>query len=95
LEAANDPVKMASLSDEEALLFRMMQGGEYLEFDVTEADMEKVIEWYGQHQADVTLLSLMLKGEIFWAGFDEDGENRFTLSPQGRSRFQDDELPQL
>lgn len=87
-----------TLEPEEKLIMRVLQGAEYQEFEVGEEDLEKLILWQARVRADVLLLDLLYKGEIFWAGFADDGDDgnsHWTLSPQGRSRTREDDLPQI
>ncbi len=88
-----------TLEPEEKLIFRVLQGAEYQEFEVAEEDLEKLLLWQARVQADTLLLDMLYNGKIFWAGFADDGDDGnsyWTSSPLGRSLMGDEsELPQI
>lgn len=87
--------------DEEILIMRAMQSGEYLEMDVTEEDLNALVEAYHRFQADKALFEMFMRGDVFFAGVADREAHDFywSLSPQGESRLPEDirgsELPSL
>lgn len=77
------------IEDEEMLLImRSIQSAEALERPYrTEDELAQLLEWYQQVKTDELLISMTLKGHLFFVGFNEDDKPVFSAAPQGLALY--------
>lgn len=83
-----EDIENGAVEDDEMLLvLRAMQSAEALELPYRdEEELGRLLDWYYQVQTDQLLIEMMLRGDLFFVGFDENGDKLFTNSPQGLGR---------